>query len=183
MNGYKRDYGLEKKFFQHRDLREMLRWCSEQYADKTAFITKLRNKESKEPIYIKTTYSAMFMQMNQLGTALVERGMKGMRIGVIGENSYRWVLAYVTAANGVGVTVPLDALLQEEELLSCIERADIRCLIFDKKHEELIRKIAESGKTGITLFVMTNIDKPKPEGEGFLHMDELLEEGKALIDQ
>ena len=182
MNGYKRDYGLEKKFFQHRDLREMLRWCSEQYADKTAFITKLRNKESKEPIYIRTTYSAMFMQMNQLGTALVERGMKGMRIGVIGENSYRWVLAYVTAANGVGVTVPLDALLQEEELLSCIERADIRCLFFDKKHEELIRKIAESGNTGITLFVMTNIDKPAPEGEGFLHMDDLLEEGKALLD-
>ena len=44
MNGYKKDYHLEKRFFLHRDLREMLRWCAEAYSDRIAFITKLKGK-------------------------------------------------------------------------------------------------------------------------------------------
>lgn len=181
MNGYKKDYKLEKKFFQHRDLRELLRWCASEYAEKTAFITKIRNRGAKDPAYFNTTYSAMFMEMGQLGTALIEHGMKDMRIGVIGENSYRWVLSYVTAASGVGVTVPLDAMLQEEELLSLIERADIRCLFYGRKHQGLVEKIADSGKTNIELFVLMDIDSREPEREGFTHMDKLLNEGKALL--
>lgn len=208
MNGYKKDYHLEKRFFLHRDLREMLRWCAEAYSDRIAFITKLKGKalaripeESRKDagaaascvaapadgaMYVTTTYADLFAQMGWLGSALTARGMAGQKTGVIGENSYRWVLSYVTVACGVGVTVPLDKMLQKEELISCINRADLRCLFYDKKHEGLVREIAESGETNIRLYVLMDPfagEEMLPAlEEGFVTEEALLEEGRALVE-
>ncbi len=183
MNGYKKDYKLETKFFQHRDLREMLRWCGETYQDKTAFITKIRSKESKDPVYINTSYKEFFEEMVCVGTALVAHGMKDARIGVVGENSFRWILAYAAAGCGAGVTVPLDPLLQEDELLSCIERADIRCLFYDRKHQNMVNNIANSGKVDIRLYVLLDWVDEKPEGDRFMLFKDLSDEGKAMIEE
>ncbi len=176
-NGYKKDYGLEKKFFRHRDLREMLRYCAEEYGDKTAFITKIKIKD-QEPIYVNTSYAGMFHQMGELGTALIERGFKDARVAVIGENSYKWVLAYLTAACGVGVTVPLDKGLQKEELISCINRASCRVIFYDEKHREMIEDIVSEGSTGIELAV--DMDRA---GDRYLPMEVLMEEGKELLEK
>ena len=42
MNGYKSDYGLEKKFFQFTDMRELMEHSAKKYKDKVAFITKTK---------------------------------------------------------------------------------------------------------------------------------------------
>ena len=73
-----------------------------------AFVTKIKNKKTKEVNYINTTYAKLFETMGHLGTALIDCGYKDKRIAVIGENSYNWCLAYFAVSCGVGVTVPLD---------------------------------------------------------------------------
>ena len=101
-----KNYHLEKKFYEFRNLRELLRTSAEKYADRVAFVTKI--KEKKEVNYINTTYADLFKTMGYLGTALIEMGYKNKRIAVIGENSYNWCLAYFSVSCGVGVIVPLD---------------------------------------------------------------------------
>ena len=43
-----KDYKLEKKFYEFRDLRELLRTSAEKYPDKVAFVTKIKDKGTKE---------------------------------------------------------------------------------------------------------------------------------------
>ena len=85
-----KDYKLEKKFHEFTDLRDLLRTSAEKYADKVAFVTKIKNKKTKEVNYINTTYAKLFETMGHLGTALIDCGYKDKRIAVIGENSYNW---------------------------------------------------------------------------------------------
>lgn len=143
-----KDYKLEKKFYEFRDLRELLRTSAEKYADKVAFVTKIKDKKTKEVNYINTTYAKLFETMGYLGTALVERGYQGRRVAVIGDNSYNWCLAYFTASCGVGVTVPLDKALQKEELVSCLQRSDAEVIFYDRKIAKIIEEIYEEKSTG-----------------------------------
>ena len=145
MNGYRKDYGLEKKFFQFTDMRELMEYSAKRYKDKTAFITK--TKRGPEPEYKYTTYEEMFREMEYLGTALLERGLRGEAVAIVGENSYQWVLADMAVACGVGVTVPLDKALQKDELLSCLNRSHAKAVFYDKKHEKMIREIFEEGSS------------------------------------
>jgi long-chain acyl-CoA synthetase len=175
-NGYKRDYGLENKFYQFRDLREMLRYGSQAYAQKVAFITKTKDKDTKEVGYIKTTYKDLFEEMGYLGTALINRGFKDKKVAVIGENSYHWILAYITAACGVGVTVPLDKGLQKEELESCINRSGSEVVFYDKKHASLIESILNDGNTGLKLAVTNDFQSEKN-----VNIADLITEGEELV--
>ncbi len=145
MNGYRKDYGLEKKFFQFTDMRELMEHSAKRYKDKTAFITK--TKRGPEPEYKYTSYKEMFLEMEYLGTALLERGLRGEAVAIVGENSYQWVLADMAVACGVGVTVPLDKALQKDELLSCLNRSHAKAVFYDKKHEKMIREIFEEGSS------------------------------------
>ena len=190
MNGYKSDYGLEKKFFQFTDMRELMEHSAKKYKDKVAFITK--TKRNPEPEYKYTTYQQMFQEMVQLGTALLERGLRGEPVAIVGENSYQWVLADMAIACGVGVAVPLDKALQKEELLSCLNRSHAKAVFYDKKHVKMIREIMATGASelgqayamdGAELIDETEgIISSDTEGEGpFASVEALLEEGNKAV--
>ncbi len=171
-----KDYHLEKKFYEFRDLRELLKTSAEKYADRVAFVTKIKNK--KEVNYINTTYAGLFSSMGHLGTALLDRGFGGKRIAVIGENSYNWCLAYFAVACGVGVIVPLDKGLQKEELQSCLDRSSAEAVFYDKKHAAVIEEIAAEGKTKVSLLISMDF-----ESEAAVPMMELLDRGQMLVGQ
>ena len=84
--------------------------------------------------------------INYLGTALINLGLKGKRIGVIGENRYEWELAYLSVVCGVGIVVPMDKSLPANELEEVIERSEVEAIFYSKKYEEVIKKIKYSEK-------------------------------------
>ncbi len=172
-----KDYKLEEKFFEFRDLRELLRNSAEQYAERIAFVTKLKDKKTKEVTYINTTYAKMFEAMGYLGTALIEKGYKDKRIAVIGDNSYKWCLAYFTAASGVGVMVPLDKGLQKEEIESCLCRSNTEVIFYDKKQAAVIESIYEDGKTNLSLLVPLDFEAEDKE-----NIDGLTDMGQKLVE-
>lgn len=179
VNGYKKDYKLEEKFFEHKDLRELVRHSSEVYKDKVAFVTKIKGKNEsgeKEVRYINTTYGDFFEEIGQLGTALWEKGYQGKRIGLIGENSYHWILSYFAAVCGLGVIVPLDKLLQKEELENLISRGEVSCVFCDRKTSPYIEEILKEGRT--ELKELFGLDFT-PEGGS--SVGDLLSRGKELI--
>ncbi|MGN0659290.1 MAG: AMP-binding protein [Emergencia sp.] len=172
-----KDYKLEKKFYEFRDLRELLRTSAEKYADRVAFVTKIKDRQTKEVNYISTTYAKLFETMGWLGTALIERGYAGKRIAVIGENSYNWCLAYFASCCGAGVTVPLDKALQKEELESCLIRSRAEVIFYDRKHAEVIEEICRENRTELTLTVAMDFIPEKGTT-----MIELIDQGQKLVE-
>jgi len=173
-----KDIDLAARFFEFSDLREMLRYSAKKYGNKTAFVTKIKEKGTNAVSYHNTSYEELYDEMIALGTALYDRGYKDRRVAIIGENSYKWCLAYFTAANGVGVTVPLDKALEREEIVSCLNRSNSTIIFYDKKMAKLIEDIIESGETdlefAVTLdFKSENLDRPS--------IDEMIADGKQLI--
>ena len=172
-----KDYKLEKKFYEFRDLRELLRTSAEKYPDKVAFVTKIKDKGTKEVNYINTTYANMFETMEYLGTALIEKGYLDKRIAVIGENSYHWCLSYFTAGCGVGVVVPLDKGLQKEELESCLNRSNAEVIFYDKKQAKVIEQIYKDQTTNLSLLIA--MDFASQEGENMMN---LIDMGQKLVE-
>ena len=84
------------------DIKHMIETSAELYGDNTAFMQKDRNDSP----YRKITYREMLEDVNDLGTALIAKGLKGERIAVIGENCYQWAVSYLAAVCGTGIVVP-----------------------------------------------------------------------------
>lgn len=148
-------------------IKEMLNNGSEKFADRPAY--KIDNKV--------ITYKELENTVNYLGTELINMGLKGKRIAVIGQNSYNWEISYLAIVCGAGIVVPLDKMLPENELESLIERSKVEAIIFDEKYEETIRKI--SLKNNNNLKVLINMDKS--ENDDVFSLNELINEGKKSI--
>ena len=65
--------------------RQLLDRSVRRYGERDAFILKINHKEPAE--YRRIIYKEFREEVDRLGTALTELGLKGARIGVIGENS------------------------------------------------------------------------------------------------
>ena len=79
----KRKLRLEQKFHRFENLRELLKNSAEKYADRVAYVTKVRGS-NKEVSYINTTYKMLLDEMNYLGSALWELGYNNSRLAVFG---------------------------------------------------------------------------------------------------
>ena len=179
-NGYKKDYKLEKKFHEFNDLREMVAYSADKYADKTAFVTKMKGKDNegnKTTSYINTTYKDFYDQIGFLGTALYEKGYSGKRLGVIGENSYNWILSYFATACGLGVVVPLDKMLQKDEIKGLISRGEVSGVFCDKKTFGMLKEIMDEGDT--PLKELFGLDFIPQDGNS---LAELIGRGRALVE-
>lgn len=158
------------------DIKNMFETSAELYGDNVAFMQRF---EKGEP-YTSITYKQALADVNGLGTALINRGLKGKRIGVIGETCYQWESSYLAVLNGTGIVVPLDKELSPAELEQLVIDADVSCIIYGKKFDSVFKEMKASGKTSITTLV--NFDT-KEHDEEVLSWKALVEEGKAQVAQ
>ena len=158
------------------DIKEIIYNSVKLYPDNIAFTTKL-TKEDKQIEYKNTTYKEFLDDINSFGTALYDMGLKDKRIAIIGKNSYKWALAYVTNLLGNIVSIPLDKGLQTGELETSLIRSKADAIIFDEKCLEEIEKIKENNKTNLKDYIcMSKLDN-------YISVDELISKGKTLIGQ
>ena len=106
MRKYKCKYDIE---FQ--DLKEIMDFVADKYGKNIGFIYKSADRKTKTEI----TYKKFREDLDALGSYLISKGLKGKRIVVIGPNSYQWLVAYYAVVINVGVVVPLDKGLPEED--------------------------------------------------------------------
>lgn len=156
------------------DLKHMIETSAELYPDHVAFYQKFKRNEEYTPI----TYTEMLERVNALGTALIDAGMKGKRIGVIGANCSQWAISYLAAVCGVGVVVPLDKELNDNELQQLCTQAEVSCVLFSKKHKQTFENMKASGETVLKMLV--NMDATEDEGD-VLSWWKLVEKGKKLV--
>ena len=120
------------------DLRDMIDQSVELYGDRTAF--RFRDQLNDEPV--NRTYGQFREECQALGTAMADLGHNGSRLAIVGENSYAWCVAHVASMNGLGVAVPLDRMLPEDELLGLLERGEADVLFYDAAFHGLAEKAA-----------------------------------------
>ena len=119
-------YKVEK----YTDIRDMLRKSGERYGERPAYIfrTDVPGK------FREITHKEFRNQVNQLGTRLIDLGLKDKRIAVIGENCYEWCVSYLSVVCGTGIVVPLDKSLPDNEIESLILRSEVEAIFYTEKY-------------------------------------------------
>ena len=165
---------MAKDILEVTDLKDMLNKTRELYGDKPGYKIKIGKGQ-----YKTYTHNEIRDMINYLGTALISLGLKGKRIGIIGENRYEWELAYLSVVCGVGIVVPMDKSLPANELEEVIERSEVEAIFYSKKYEETIKKIKYSEKNKLKHLISMDIDI---HDEGIYSEKELIEKGKEIVD-
>ena len=163
-------------FVEITDLKDMLNKTRNLYGNKIAY--KIRKKDGKKGEYITFTHNQVRDMIDALGTALIDMGLKGKRIAVIGENRFEWEIAYLSVVCGTGIVVPLDKSLPENELKSLIDRSGITAIFYSKKYEEELKKIRLQGVGNLKHLISFDLVEHE---DGIYSQKELIEVGKELI--
>ena len=141
--------------------------------------------DHKEP-FKTMTYAEFKDDQNAIGTALIERGFKGSKIAVIGDNSHRWALSYYSVVCGVGVIVPIDRNLEKGEITNLLQRADVEAVFASTKLASTIASLLEELPLVKKVIIMAapgdDVDEFL-EDERFMTMEQLVAEGKELVAQ
>ena len=123
---------MENKLYDCKDyqnIKEIVEHMKEKFSEKLAFTIK-----NKDKTYRDITYKEFINEINYLGTAFIDYGLKDTRIAVIGKNRYEWAVTYLAVINGTGVIVPLDKSLPKNEIELSIKRAKVTTIVCEEKY-------------------------------------------------
>lgn len=154
-------------------LKDMINQCEKLFGSKDAFLLK-----SSSDTYKGIKYSVFKRDVDALGTALLDLGLKDKFIAVIGENRYEWCITYLSTVNGTGVIVPLDKELPVSEIENLLVRSNASAIIFSGKLGKEIKKIAATLKS-VKYFINMDIEDDEQD---FLSFKLLVKKGYELID-
>lgn len=157
------------------NLKEMMKNSEEKFGEEVAFYRDGKGLEDSK----KVTYKEFCYEINSLGTALIEMGLKGKRIAVIGENRYEWELSYLAVVTGTGIIVPLDKALPENEIESLIIRSEVEAIIYSEKYDECMAKIQKQGNTKLKYFISMDLEK---NDFNKYSLKEITKKGKEILD-
>ena len=156
------------------NLKDMLKKSGELYGNSPAYKFKT-NEPGKFRII---THAEFRKQVDYLGTALINLGLKEKRIAVISENRYEWGLAYLAVACGTGVVVPLDKSLPPNEIESLIIRSGVEAIFYSNKYDEIMMDIKSRNTTDLRYYISMDLDERE---DSVLSQKELIQKGKELV--
>lgn len=114
------------------DIREMLDHVCRENPTKPAFYTKVSGK------FRPITFSRFRSDIRSLGAALMQRGLYGKKILLLGDNCYHWALTYVTALCGLGVIIPIDKDSPEEDIVNIVKFSGASAVVYSAKYKEKV---------------------------------------------
>ncbi|MBQ4317230.1 MAG: AMP-binding protein [Clostridia bacterium] len=153
-------------------IKHLLQIAVDEAADNIAF--KYRTSDGIREVTFKEFQTETFY----LGTALNSLGLAKGHIGCAAENSYNWILVYLTALQSEGVFCPIDKELPDSDLVNVIHGGDDEVVFCDKKREENFKRI-RGQLPNVKYFIC--FDREEDEGE-FLSFQKLFAKGKELYE-
>ena len=156
------------------DLKDMINKSVAKFSDRPAYVFKTEKKGEFKEI----TYKQLKNDIDSLGTALINLGLEGKRVAVIGENRYEWGVTYLAVVNGTGTIVPLDKALPENEIESLIIRSGVEAIVYSNKYNEIMNDLKEKKNTDLKYFISMDLDESE---NGIISFKKLLTRGKELL--
>ena len=157
------------------DLKDMINKSVEKFSDRPAYVFKTEKKGEFKEI----TYKQLKNDIDSLGTALINLGLEGKRVAVIGENRYEWGVTYLAVVNGTGTIVPLDKALPANEIESLIIRSGVEAIVYSNKYNEIMNDLKEKKNTDLKYFISIDLDESE---NGIISFKKLLTRGKELLE-
>ncbi len=117
-----------------KNLKDLIESSARLFPERNAFL----KKDKPGGTYIPVKYKDFKTQIDALGTAFMELGLRGKYIAVIGENRFEWLLTYLSVVSGIGVIVPLDKELPSNEIRHLLERSKASALVYSDKLESVV---------------------------------------------
>ena len=157
------------------DLKDMINKSVAKFSDRPAYVFKTEKKGEFKEI----TYKQLKNDIDSLGTALINLGLEGKRVAVIGENRYEWGVTYLAVVNGTGTIVPLDKALPANEIESLIIRSGVEAIVYSNKYNEIMNDLKEKKNTDLKYFISMDLDESE---NGIISFKKLLTRGKELLE-
>ena len=160
------------------DFRDLLDGSVEKYGEKPAFILKTKRETKTTPAeYRNVSFTELRREIDLLGAAFMDMGLKGKRLAIIGKNRYEWALGYYAQCLGLGIVIQLDKGLKYDELEGCLLKAEADVLLFDKDQKGLVQELKTRPEfDGLQYICMDTLD-------GFMDVPELLVRGRHLPEE
>ncbi|MEG2882576.1 MAG: AMP-binding protein [Christensenella sp.] len=122
-----------------KNLRDMLLNAKKKYGERD--LLRVRTPERT----VRGIKADTFLHdMNALGNALLEMGFADKKIALIGPTSYEWLISYFAIVCGVGVVVPVDKELQQDEIETILRESGAQGIIFAEDYTDIMKNIAKS---------------------------------------
>ena len=124
--------------------------------------------------------------MEALGTKLLDMGLLGKKIGIIGENCYQWIVAYLAVVNGVGIVVPMDKELNKEEICNILDTADCTAVFHTNTFSRIFKDHPISHRIVMRIYGdrtdLAEALPDEPEYDGDSTWESLVGAGEKLIE-
>lgn len=159
-----------------KDYRELVKRTVSKYPNNIAYRYK-KDYTVKEPEYIEKTYAELDEDIKYVSTALLNLGLEGKKIIIIGRNRYEWCVSYLATTTGKMIIAPLDKALPENEIETLVKRSGAEAVIFDDKYLEIFKKMKKENKKLKVLICMDNTQDTE-----VMSYTNLISKGKGLIE-
>lgn len=158
-----------------RDLSELLERGERKFGDQVVFRDLDRSR---------TIHDHSFRELHQdvaaLGTALLDRGLSGRHVALIGDSSYGYVLCYLAAVTSGAIVVPIDRELTKDEMVVLLNKSDADALLFSDSLGPTVPGLLESCPR---IGMVANMTMYQRDHDGGLSITDLLKSGRALLEQ
>ncbi len=140
-------------------IREMMQLASREDGNKCAFKYRIKKDEIAE-----ITFSEFYNDTLFLGAGLKELGLGECHIACAANNSYRWIVSYITRLQSRGVFVPVDKDLPPKDLVNVIRVSLSKAVFCDKN----------------TMKIMTEHISELPDVKYFICFDCDIDDGRFI---
>lgn len=172
-----------KKYYdrpKYKTLRDLIQDCAVRYGDNDAY----RYHETPGGPEIIRSFRQFAEDIDVCGTALMNMGLSGKHVVIVGANCYEWAIAHNAVVNGTGVSVPLDRQLPEQEVINLCRRGQADAVIYGADHHHIALSVAADNrdihhficmKPGI---ISRELIASDPR---FVSWDQIMERGRRLL--
>ena len=162
----------------YKTVKEIFKRSIEKYKD-NIYILERPNHDHKAK-FEEFTYERFGNDAINLGTGHMKYlNLSNERIIIIGENTYYWYVSYFSILCGVGIAVPVDKELPNNEIENVIKRSHAAAVIYSKKKKDAIDKIKDNLPMVKYFIEMNSNDGVQGRDVGIEHV---IAEGKKLTD-
>ncbi len=160
-----------------KDFKDMLRQADEQAGDKIAirYFLDWASKSIRD-----VTYHEFKHETEALGTGLASLGITDCHVAMVSENSYYWILTYVTVLNSSGVYVPVDKELPFDEIMNILRHSDSEVVFYSGAFEQKFRERADE-LPQIKYFIGIDLAPELADGR-FVSREALMAKGEELLE-
>ncbi len=153
-------------------IKEMITLAEKQAGDKIAF----KYKTEKENI-VCVTYSEFRSDTIALGCALTELGISCDHVACIGDNSYNWLVSFLTMLGSSGVFVPIDRELPPADIKNILNSSDSTAVFYSNSYDNIMDE--RKAIPGVKYFIGFDLEEDSADGV-YLSFKKLLSRGYEL---